>query len=149
MAPNPLNFSYDFNNETPRFVTKFAKKLYVANPTVGDVLLKLTFDVFLREHGGNCSPCNFDSDTDFDNVSYVDTDKKHVIVYFLIPNTLADNIEVMVDDDNMLINNDETSELFKSWYHYSDCRGSRVCGLHDSYVPKNIEYVKIGLVSCN
>jgi hypothetical protein len=75
--------------------------------------------------------------------------KKHVIVYFLIPNTLADNIEVMVDDDNMLINNDETSELFKSWYHYSDCRGSRVCGLHDSYVPKNIEYVKIGLVSCN
>jgi hypothetical protein len=132
MSLNPLNFRYNFNKKTPRFATEFGKELYVANPVIGDILLKLTVSVHLREHGGDCSSCDFDSDTE----------KKQVVVYIKIPNAFADNIGFMVEN-SMLVNTDETSMLFKSWSQNSDCCGSCVCGLRDTYIPSSFEYVKI------
>ncbi len=152
---NPFEFNHGpFFGEygTPTgpyiFVTQFGKSHFTDDPVVGGKYLKMTVRYVQRSHDdeGYCSYYNFSED-DPELPAYV-VDDEILTVYMCIPEELCDTDgflkEIYIDDEKELVkDNEDTEPYYESWTTHSDCRGSGVCNLYDSYVPVRIEYVEI------
>ncbi len=149
MAPkNPFEFQYMSSIQDYDFATPLGKSLWTEEPTVGGKYLKMTVRYVERSHEeeGYCSDYNF-SENDGELSEY-EVDDEILTVYMRIPEALCDadgdvKLEYIDDEKELVKDHEDTEAYYESWTTYSECSGSGVCGLTDSYDPVRIEYVEI------
>lgn len=137
---NPIAFSY--YNKMVTFRNDFGSNYYAEVPEKGKEYLKFKIRCIERNHDDNgyCSLHNFK----YDDIGIANSNIKYITMYFDIPKYFCDKdmkIKNELLQDNLLLDRDETEDLFFEFTNKSNCNGSGACHLYDTYIPVSIEYV--------
>ncbi len=141
---NPIAFDYTFCKKTALFRNDFGRNHYAQVPEKGKEYLKFKIRCIERVHDGYCSYWKFEEGCDDINIKEVNNKIVYITMYFDIPKYFYDKdmkIKNELLQDNLLIDTNETEDLFFEFTNHSDCDGSGVCNLYDTYIPVSIEYV--------
>jgi len=137
------DFSYFQNPEEAELIQKIQDYCYYQRESavINFPFLRFNIRHIQREHDGWCSELDYQRT---DDVKDAKTEIKIITLEVPVPKYLIDKdglLKVAVDDDFNLINNEKTEKLFQEWITSSNCDGSGYCGLYDTFIPINIQYI--------